>query len=84
MGNKKKKHRHPNQNHKRSTNQTTYYPPVNEEALMEQALRMHELLSNRTAALRKLSTGELCYVLSTKWLSEWKEYVGYEHITGDE
>jgi hypothetical protein len=82
MGGKgrKKQHHAP----KRSPNQAAYHAPVDEEALMAECLGMHELLINRTAALRTLETGELCYLLSCDWLREWKEYVGYSQFTGDE
>jgi hypothetical protein len=31
-----------------------------------------------------MKNNELCYLLSTRWLQEWKEYVGYEQLVGDE
>jgi hypothetical protein len=27
---------------------------------------------------------ELVYLLSTKWLQDWKDYVGYDQLVGDE
>ena len=59
-------------------------PPVNEELLAGQCLELHELLKDRTARLRAMKTGELCYLLSTRWLQDWKEYVGYEALIGEE
>lgn len=57
---------------------------VNEELLASQCLELHELLKNRTAGLRAMKSGELCYLLSTRWLQDWKEYVGYEVLVGEE
>ena len=45
---------------------------------MEQCLKMHELLKDRNSKLRKLETGDWCYVLSNRWLKDWKDFVGYD------
>ncbi len=45
---------------------------------------MHELLKDRTNRLRQLETGDFCYILSTKWLRDWKDYVAYEQTLGED
>lgn len=57
---------------------------INEEELLNQCLQLHELLKDRTNRLRKLETGDFCYILSTKWLRDWKDYVGYQFSTEEE
>ena len=51
---------------------------------MNECLAVYELLKDRTKALREMAGNDFCYVLSTKWLKQWKEYVGYEQLVGEE
>ncbi len=78
MTNKKNKY-HKKNDHSQSTSRVV----VNEEELTAQCLELHELLKNRTNKLRAMKNNELCYLLSTNWLKEWKEFVGYEQLVGD-
>lgn len=59
-------------------------PVIDEEGLMTECLELHQLLKNRTAKLRELKETDLCYLISTKWLQDWKQYVGYSQLVGDE
>jgi hypothetical protein len=77
-----KKNRYNNQR-KQDHPPTQSKPLANEEELANQCLHLHELLSNRTAKLRAMKEHELAYLLSTKWLQDWKDYVGYEQLVGD-
>lgn len=80
MTNKKNKYN----NHKQKDNsQSQSRVQVNEEELAAECLHLHELLSNRTAKLRAMKEHELVYLLSTKWLQDWKDYVGYDQLVGD-
>ena len=69
MTNKKNKNKHSNN---RSNQQYAPKIEVSEEDLLKQCLSLHELLKERTSQLRQLETGDMCYVISTKWLRDWK------------
>lgn len=73
--------------HHRKNYQPPPPPPkieINEEELLAQCLQMHDLLKDRTAKLRKMETGNFCYILSTKWLRDWKDFVAYEQTLGED
>lgn len=74
MTNKKNKHK----NNHHNNYQPNPKHEINEEELCSQCLEIHELLKDRTSRLRKLESNEMCYMISTKWLREWKDYVGYD------
>ena len=77
-----KKNRYNNQR-KQDSQQTQTKSIANEEELANQCLHLHELLSNRTNKLRAMKDNEPAYLLSTKWLQDWKDYVGYDQLVGD-
>jgi hypothetical protein len=79
MTNKKNKHRHSVQRAP-----SVSQPIASEEELTAQCLELHELLKDRISKLRQLETGDFCFILSTKWLRDWKDYVGYDGTVGED
>lgn len=84
MGGKNKGKRRSHTNHNNaSTN--NYVSKLSEQDLCDlvtQATQMHVLLNERHEKLKK--SENFVYILSTKWLKEWKQYVGYDHLFSDE
>ena len=82
MTNKKNRNKH-QQHHQHQHQPAAPKVEISEEELLAQCLELHDLIKNRTTRLKELETGNLCYILSTKWLNEWKDFVGYRSIVGD-
>lgn len=59
-------------------------PAVDEEGFTIECLELDQLLKKRTTKMRELKQNDMCYLLSTKWLQDWKQYVGYSQLVGDE
>ena len=59
-----------------SKKQEEYHEPDPPEIIVSEALHFQELMSR---SRENINTKEdRCYLLSTKWLTSWKDYSGYE------
>lgn len=64
--------RRANNNNRDNTNQqNNYNPKVSEEDLQMECLELYELLTNKTKLLKEEKLN-YCYLISTKWLEDWK------------
>lgn len=67
--------------HHNNSSSNNYAPKLTEEELIElvsEATQIHILLNERHEKLKQ--SKDWVYILSTKWLKEWKEYVGYDDL----
>lgn len=81
--NKHKKTYNNNNNHNKSSQ--NFAPKLTEDELCDlvtEATQIHILLNSRHEKLKE--SKDFVYLLSTKWLREWKDYVGYDEMFTDQ
>lgn len=78
------KNKHRRKQQQKQANSQTHAPKLSEDEMCElvsQATDINLFLSHRYQRLKACE--DYAFLLSTKWLREWKDYVGYDNLYGE-